>query len=669
MPIIPNPPGVHIEEAPSGLRTITGVSTSTTAFIGSFPRGPLDSAIRCANVGDWERHFGGLRADDETGYAIQQFFLNGGSEAWVVRVASVDATNNLIPSAAAVTIRTADGSPALKARTGRRVRGLPVDDPGGWGNSLHLEVDHDTSEPDDVTRFNLIVSEATIEGGRRVVNRVETYTDVSIDRDSPAWVVDTVNEDSELIQLTPLATPPNEVRPAQTGTTGSPVDKTATFSTSSSLDVNSKTATLADLPATGVTFETDASTIRRALERAIRAAGGGVDPDPHLMGASVTLQTTTDADGAPRYALRVLAGEAGGAGFDPATVLVFSERAGTTAADLGLLTGAACENVQQYRLGLGGPGQQADAVLGHDGAPVDAAALVGQSDDKTGLHALRDVDRFDILCLPTAATLKAHADIAAVYAAAEAFCEAERAFLIVDVPPGVNDIEEVQIWLEGADIRHPNAAVYFPRVQVPDPLEANRLRSVGASGTMAGVYARTDRSRGVWKAPAGQEATLHNVQAFDTVLTDRENGAINPLGINGLRQFPIHGRVAWGARTLFGADVMASEWKYVPVRRLALFLEESLVRGLQWAVSEPNDASLWAQIRFTAGAFMHNLFRQGAFRGATSADAYFVRCDGETTTRNDIDLGFVNLVVGFAPLKPAEFVVITIQQRARPVQS
>jgi phage tail sheath protein FI len=183
-------------------------------------------------------------------------------------------------------------------------------------------------------------------------------------------------------------------------------------------------------------------------------------------------------------------------------------------------------------------------------------------------------------------------------------------------------------------------------------------------GAVAGVFARTDTQRGVWKAPAGLDAALVGVPRLDVPLTDAENGELNPLGINCLRAFPVFGRVVWGARTLRGADQFADEYKYVPVRRLALFLEESLYRGTQWVVFEPNDEPLWAQIRLNLGAFMHNLFRQGAFQGTTPREAYFVKCDKETTTQNDINLGIVNIVVGFAPLKPAEFVIIKFQQMA-----
>jgi uncharacterized protein len=161
---------------------------------------------------------------------------------------------------------------------------------------------------------------------------------------------------------------------------------------------------------------------------------------------------------------------------------------------------------------------------------------------------------------------------------------------------------------------------------------------------------------------------LNGVRSLAYKLSDRENGLLNPLGLNCLRTFPVIGPVSWGARTLQGADVLASEWKYIPVRRVALYLEESLYRGLKWVVFEPNDEPLWAQIRLNVGAFMQNLFRQGAFQGQTPQKAYFVKCDSETTTQNDINLGIVNIVVGFAPLKPAEFVILKIQQIAGEIE-
>jgi phage tail sheath protein FI len=181
---------------------------------------------------------------------------------------------------------------------------------------------------------------------------------------------------------------------------------------------------------------------------------------------------------------------------------------------------------------------------------------------------------------------------------------------------------------------------------------------------VAGLFARTDANRGVWKAPAGLDATLNGVPELEVSLTDPENGELNPLGLNCLRVKPGAGRVVWGARTLRGDDRLASEYKYIPVRRLALMIEESLYRGMQWVVFEPNDEPLWAQIRMNVTSFMHGLFRQGAFAGASPKEAYLVKCDKETTPQADVNLGIVNMIVGFAPLKPAEFVFIKLQQIA-----
>jgi phage tail sheath protein FI len=245
--------------------------------------------------------------------------------------------------------------------------------------------------------------------------------------------------------------------------------------------------------------------------------------------------------------------------------------------------------------------------------------------------------------------------------------------VIVDSPAGWDEPADITPAALGALISQgdnlTNAALYFPRIRAADALRENRLSTFAPSGAVAGIYARTDAQRGVWKAPAGLDASLTGVAELTIVLTDGENGQLNPRAVNCLRSFPEFGRVVWGARTLRGSDQLASEWKYVPVRRIALFIEESLYRGTQWVVFEPNDEPLWAQIRLNVGAFMQNLFRQGAFQGRSPREAYFVKCDGETTTQNDINLGIVNIHVGFAPLKPAEFVVIKIQQMAGQVEA
>jgi phage tail sheath protein FI len=278
------------------------------------------------------------------------------------------------------------------------------------------------------------------------------------------------------------------------------------------------------------------------------------------------------------------------------------------------------------------------------------------------LYALEEVDLFNILCLPGITDTGVLMDAAA-------YCEERRAFFVIDSPPTAVDPQQMVATVSGTALpKSDHAAVYYPWIYIADPLKNGKLRLSAPCGTVAGLYARTDGDRGVWKAPAGTEASLIGVQALNYQLNDRENGSLNPLGVNCLRSFPVYGAVSWGARTLRGADQMTSEYKYVPVRRLALFLEESLYRGTQWVVFEPNDEPLWAQIRLNLGAFMNSLFRQGAFQGKTPREAYLVKCDRETTTQDDINRGVVNILVAFAPLKPAEFVVIRIQQLAGQIQ-
>ena len=317
------------------------------------------------------------------------------------------------------------------------------------------------------------------------------------------------------------------------------------------------------------------------------------------------------------------------------------------------LTGASVET------GSSSAAAAANLDGGADGEPLapddDAFVAALASLFKSG-GAADQVDLFNILCVPgltradAVATLQAHA-------------WARRAFLIVDC-----DKESVVSDFE-AEVPHrgPNAshsALYFPWVIAEDPAQSSAVRAFPPSGCVAGVYARTDSTRGVWKAPAGVEARLQGVFGLAVALSDAENGRLNPKAVNCLRTMPVYGSIVWGARTLAGDDAAGSEWKYVPVRRLASFIEESLYRGTQWVVFEPNNEPLWDQIRLNVGAFMNALFRQGAFQGQTPREAWFVKCDRDTTTQNDVDLGRVNIVVGFAPLKPAEFVVVRIQQMA-----
>jgi hypothetical protein len=320
-------------------------------------------------------------------------------------------------------------------------------------------------------------------------------------------------------------------------------------------------------------------------------------------------------------------------------------------------------NNSAYRLGNGALGATyfADGVGGQNG---DRPAVPDY--ERAFAAVRREVDLFNLMVLPRALD-QSDAERAALWGVASGFCREQRAFLLVDPPQdwrSANDVDDGITALRiGVTTDH--AAVYWPRLVIP---QNGSNAVVDPSGAIAGLMARIDANRGVWKAPAGVEADLRTVRGVEHAMADVDNGILNQAAVNAIRAQPT-GILAWGARTMAGFDNSGNDdYKYVSIRRLALLIEESLSRGLQFAVFEPNDEPLWAQIRLAAGGFMNNLFRQGAFAGQKSSDAYFVKCDAETTTQNDINLGIVNVVVGFAPLKPAEFVVVTIQQIAGQVQ-
>jgi phage tail sheath protein FI len=516
-------PGVYVEEIPSGVRTIAGVSTSDTAFIDYFKQGPVDDPVRITSFGDFERIFGGLDARSAASYAIQQYYLNGGSIAYVVRVTERDAAS-----------------------------GLSV-----------------------ATPASLILSD-----------------ELQIDASSPGtWANDRIR-----VSLPPV--PP-----------GTPPDL-----------FNLRLELLADT-----------------------SAGAAVVATENFLSLSMDPANA-------RYAPNVVAANSALGRVVHTSVL--SPPIGVLSPPGDRLTGGTdgvAPGSDEWRTAAG------------------AAAIQGAADVKTGIHALEKIAPFifNILCLPGAVDLET-ADMEAVYKAALTFVEEKRAFLLIDVPENTA-FDVMDTYLTDRGFTGKNAAIYFPRVRVPDALQGNTVREMAASGTIAGVYARTDAARGVWKAPAGTDAVMRNASVA-LKLNDAENGALNQLGVNVLRNFPIYTNLVWGTRTIDGADQNVSEWKYVPVRRVTLFIEESLYQGLKWVVFEPNDEPLWSQIRLNVGAFMNGLFRQGAFQGKTAREAYFVKCDRETPTQYDIDRGIVNIVVGFAPLKPAEFVVLKIQQIAGQLQ-
>ena len=675
MPIAPTYPGVYVEELPSGVHTITGVSTAVTAFLGYFLQGPMNTPVQIFSVADLERNFGPLAVNSEAGYGIRQFFANGGAEAWVVRVAN---SGTPATTAEIEMLDSPGGNPVLIASAYSA---------GGWGNSVRLAVDYDTSTVG--TGFNLTVTRVDNSAPPNTV-ATEVYRNLVLDPASPNFAPAAVNAASALIQLS-LADPAPAAtdRPAPTGIVGADISALPSHL--------GHAAGQTWLPGQIMDVNVNGNAVGRVTYPSTSAAGPSslTEIAVALQGQLQALTTTTGAPALPSATVSLVSDANAHIAIQISTVsstpndeLTFTYPAGVPtppgqqppgdlAATLGL-DNPTVENVQQYALGgTANAAQQepgGNQAQGGEGDQPDATALLGDQQAKTGIYALENAPGFNILCLPDVMNLSDN-EASAVITAAESYCQTKYAFLIVDVPqnpaggvaaPAVRDsFTGIQSWMAAnATLRSSHAALYYPRPQIPDPLNGFRLRPVASSGTLAGLYAQTDGTRGVWKAPAGTAAVLNNVSALSYVLNDPENGVLNPLGINCLRSLPIYGNVCWGARTLDGADQRESQWKYIPIRRLANYIEASLYQGIQWVVFEPNDEPLWSQIRLNVGTFMQQLFEQGAFQGTTASAAYFVKCDSESTTQADIDRGVVNIIVGFAPLFPAEFVILQIQQIA-----
>jgi phage tail sheath protein FI len=807
MPVQVSYPGVYIQEVSSGVHTITGVSTSIGAFFGRTAKGAIDKAVRLLSFADFLREFGGSHPLSDLGQSVRQFFDNGGTDCYVVRLAKGAAA----PTLTLKNLASGGGSKNVLTVTSKGA--------GTWAHDIKLEVNYNTTNPDDT--FNLSV----IHEVAGTIIASETHSNLSMNPFSPRFAPTFVTQSSKLIDLNlhadmlnggtsatdPAAfinqnasSPPgfSQSRRPVVGTSvptllanakdvidkllrpANPADLKSKFSISLNggafIDID-----LAGLDVTGAANVNDIPTI---LIAAIKAQLNLVDPSLGILGnwdvieANRVLVFRITSDSGDKTSVRIrraaandFAGpmlfgvEQGGievarysnlrpafngtvfmggqanvpedfitgvgafsnllqpaitgitiagsplvpvnlnttgatakdfesvGGFDGVREklniiaqavntnpnvpwaaelwgyhLAFRKKTGaindkatvTSAGDATFGNGFIA-NTRQYVLSTAGTSAfQLPGTAGSDGAAPDVATYMGDPLKHTGFFALDNVDLFNLMVIPGDREVN-ESTYRQVIGPASIYCNDRRAFLLIDAPDSWTNnnlpvADATAVNTLRALVVKDHSAVFYPKVQYSD---AGVKKLIGPSGIIAGLMARTDSQRGVWKAPAGTEAALLGILDLELNLTDLENGVLNKLGVNCLRKFP-SGIVNWGARTLDGSDDIGSEWKYIPIRRLALFLEESLFRGTKWVVFEPNDEPLWASIRMNLNAFMLSLFRQGAFQGSTPDKAFYVKCDGETTTQNDRNLGIVNIEVGFAPLKPAEFVVIKIQQIA-----
>ena len=664
-------PGVYTQELPSGVRTITGAPTAVALFLGPTSTGIDNRPITLFNFGDFERNFGGLSQLSNLSYSVLHFFSNGGGQAVVIRIPASGAV------AAANQLKSAGGAASLT---------LTALSSGPASNDIFFEIDpfdigaQPFGGSPDTTKFNLGLFD-------RSTGRSERFGNLSMSATSARLASAVVNDSatgSNLVALTVLTM--NGAVPAPTGTiiditklpvspltfanpvrvilTVTPLDAAGAPTTAISID--SVTVFNAGDPVPRTKQEFSARLIR-ALNAAIRAnltvkaALEGLEIDGGMVESGTLLRlrlgaTPVTTVGRINDATVTLADKAAVAGFDSLVTMY------------GLTTKAS--NASRYQLGQVYPGtiQNAAPVVGINGAAH------GQPADAAFLQAVSNLELpdafFNILCLPDVVRASAtdpmapqHSNAMTIYAEAARICALKHAFLLVDTLPNVTDANAAEAWKSTVvSFQSNHSAAYFPYIRVDDPLMPGSTRFHPPSGALAGVFARTDSNVGVWQAPAGTDAFIAGAYGPSVVLSDNEQGLLNPIGLNAIRQFPIFGTVSFGSRTIDGSDALASDWKYIPVRRTASYILRSLSEGLRWAVHQPNGDALWAQLRMNVNAFMQTLFRQGAFKGVSIRDAYFVKCDADTTSATDINNGIVNIVVGFAPLKPAEFVVISLRQ-------
>jgi phage tail sheath protein FI len=558
MPVSQTFPGIYIEELPSSAHTITAAPTSVAVFVGySHPFKTLKFAtpIELFSFTDYERNFGGFfvnsvydpqdpkRPPDfaSLAHAVNQFFLNGGSDCFVVGLQS----QSLVDSQGEIggaRVQFADSGSAAIEFTARE----PTDD----AHVMTIEVDNARATGGGSAPLD--AADLTITYGADSGAVVEKQRGVSLAR--------TLTQGGRSVDN------PNFIE-TRLGTAKQPLSSLVT----------------------------------------VRGTGPAGSEYPPSFPAGKTKLTFAAAPQPP----------AGGAVFNVAD---FTD------------------------------------VFQQD-SPLDKLPI------------------FNILALPGVTK-------SAVLNAASAFVEQKRAFFIIDppaptlvTPDGAGGTQSADALVDNlAPLPPPlepppldkNCAFYFPYLRSSDPLTGNAIE-LPPSGTVAGVFARTDLNRGVWKAPAGLETTTVNTLGVveSGKMTDLRQGVLNKVGVNCLREFPGSGTVVFGARTLVVSNpALKDQWGYVPVRRMALFLEQTLYTNLGWVVFEPNAEPTWTAIRNSIEAFMLGLFRQGAFQGTKPSEAFQVKCDDQTTTQDDINKGMVNIVVAFAPLKPAEFVIVKIAQLA-----
>jgi hypothetical protein len=663
-------PGVYVEEIPSGSKPIEGVATSVAAFIGYTTKGPLGEPVRITKWDAYKDLYGGVRdtgkssKGDPMGHSVLAFFQNGGTTTYIVRI-----TRNWMDDKKRR--EAGETKDAVKARgfmdhpsaanTQKALKFTAVNE-GVWANGLVATFVRDKdAEPNAplVPPYTLVIGDKNDDGD---VEPIETFSNVSLESDDPQYIENVVNGFSELVEAQLVAVgdvPQSELTPPQAGmflgTSKSGVIDPATFA-DPGLDLGSatpeqRTLSIALDGPTAMGFELEAKIyptlqdVAAEIQDVVGAVQDGfaaaVVEGLLVLTSGTRLPTSAVAVGDTDLALTLrLGGDRG------------TETTGAAAA--AAATGAVWTSPTAPAL------NEATLTGGADGSQPVVADYDGVF---TKFVKYRDIN---IILVPGQSWTKADHT---VVDAAIAHSEAMKSRVVIVDPPSGNELTNPKAVMDLELPTSTYSVLYYPWVKVTNPFYNAETNPgpptsvlVPPSGFAAGMWSKIDARRGVWKAPAGVETGLLGVAGLEYVVENGEQDVLNPLGVNALRALPGFGSVIWGSRTL--STKADPEWRYVPVRRTAIMIEQSIYNGIQWAVFEPNDHRLWSALRTNIDGFMNGLFRSGAFQGEKASDAYFVRCRlGDTMTQDDIDAGRVIVIVGFAPLKPAEFVIVRIQQK------
>lgn len=648
---IPTYPGVYVDEVSSGIRPIEAAGTSTAAFVGLAEMGPDDQAVKVTSLTEYRRQYGGFIAGAYLPATVFQFYNNGGGQAYIVRVTRSDAA----AATATVANRAAPATAGVKFSARSK---------GAWGNTIFLEIADGSIDPFNEVKITVRrqTQADVVPANFRDLPSLEVHDNLSLDPGAANFLETMIARNSSYIAAQVVSANVALQRGTARGglAPNLPLVDKAAFQISVDGDgfqqVTLGAAALASNAIADIAAEIQVRV--RALAATKKKASTPVEA---FSGFTCTVETV---GAQARLVLQSGTNIAAGVANTASSVVVQNASANNAAPQLklGAPNGGSSENALAVRRPA-----IADAVQLGDNA-IDALVLAVElgGDGSAALSETDFANAFGLLDAKTDVSLLAVPEFptSVMMDLGMAYCENRplRDLFYLGMMRDFDDtVAEAQAFR--AAITKPNSygAVYFPWVKSLDPSGASSQPILlPPVGYIAGLYARIDDNRGVWKAPAGTEAQLSGVVGLATDLSDLQQGSLNQVGVNCIRRFATAGIVAWGSRTV-AAD---PEYKYVPVRRTAIMLRVSLYHGLQWAVFEPNDEGLWSQIRLNVNSFMGTLFRRGAFQGSSPSAAFFVKCDGETTTQADIDLGIVNLVVGFAPLKPAEFVIVKISQKA-----